>query len=68
MPRVLQTALRIAVEKRGVAVVVLPGDVALMPPKIELEHAKGFSLFMLKAILGGRGDEIVELAQTNLRR
>lgn len=30
-------------------------------------HAKGFSLFMLRAILSGRGDEIVELARTNLR-
>ncbi len=38
-----------------------------MPPKIELAHAKGFSLFMLRAILSGRGDEIVELARTNLR-
>ena len=38
-----------------------------MPPKIELAHAKGFSLFMLRAILSGRGDEIVELARTNLQ-
>jgi pyruvate dehydrogenase (quinone) len=39
-----------------------------MPPKIQLEQAKGFSLYMLKAIINGRGDELVELAQTNLRR
>ena len=39
-----------------------------LPPKITLEQAKGFSLFMLKAILNGRGDEIVELAETNLGR
>lgn len=32
------------------------------------EQAKGFSLFMLKAILNGRGDEVVELAKTNLFR
>jgi len=38
-----------------------------MPPKIQLEQAKGFSLYMLKAIINGRGDELVELAQTNLR-
>jgi pyruvate dehydrogenase (quinone) len=38
-----------------------------MPPKVELEQAKGFSLYMLRAILSGRGDEIVELAKTNLR-
>jgi pyruvate dehydrogenase (quinone) len=40
----------------------------IMPPKIKLEQAKGFSLFMLKAILSGRGDELLELAQTNLLR
>jgi pyruvate dehydrogenase (quinone) len=39
-----------------------------MPPAITAEMAKGFSLYMLKAILGGRGDEIVDLARTNLRR
>ncbi|MGF6920389.1 hypothetical protein OKW28_004586 [Paraburkholderia sp. 40] len=38
-----------------------------MPPKVELAHAKGFSLYMLRAILNGRGDEIVELARTELR-
>ena len=39
-----------------------------MPPAITAEMAKGFTLYMLKAILSGRGDEIVELARTNLRR
>jgi pyruvate dehydrogenase (quinone) len=38
-----------------------------MPPKIGAEQAKGFSLYMLRAILSGRGDEIVELARTNFR-
>lgn len=38
-----------------------------MPPAIKLEQAKGFSLYMLKAIMSGRGDEIIELARTNLR-
>ncbi|MBB5767392.1 pyruvate dehydrogenase (quinone) [Xanthomonas arboricola] len=39
----------------------------VMPPKIQLEQAKGFSLFMLKALINGRGDEVVDLARTNLR-
>ncbi|MDO5638399.1 MAG: ubiquinone-dependent pyruvate dehydrogenase [Neisseria sp.] len=39
----------------------------VMPPKIELAQAKGFSLFMLKAIMNGRGDEVVELLKTNWR-
>lgn len=38
-----------------------------LPPKIEWAHAKGFSLYMLRAVLNGRGDELVELAQTNFR-
>ena len=39
-----------------------------MPPTITLEQVKGFSLFMVKAVLSGRGDEIVDLAKTNLFR
>jgi pyruvate dehydrogenase (quinone) len=39
-----------------------------MPPSITVEMAKGFSLFMLKAVMSGRGDEIVDLAKTNLWR
>jgi pyruvate dehydrogenase (quinone) len=39
-----------------------------MPPTITLEQAKGFSLFALKAVLSGRGDEIVDLAEVNLLR
>lgn len=38
MPRVLEIAMRAAVEKRGVAVVVLPGDVALQQAIHEGEH------------------------------
>jgi pyruvate dehydrogenase (quinone) len=39
-----------------------------MPPTITLEQAKGFSLFMLKAVLSGRGEEIIDLAKINLFR
>jgi pyruvate dehydrogenase (quinone) len=39
-----------------------------MPPTITLEQMTGFSLFMLKAVLSGRGDEIIDLARTNLFR
>ncbi|HFT8006644.1 TPA: ubiquinone-dependent pyruvate dehydrogenase [Burkholderia cenocepacia] len=65
----VEHALRTAFEHDGPAVVdVVTSKYELaMPPKIELAHAKGFSLFMLRAILSGRGDEIVELARTNLR-
>ena len=39
-----------------------------MPPTITLGQAKGFSLFMMRAVLNGRGDEIIDLAKVNLIR
>jgi pyruvate dehydrogenase (quinone) len=39
-----------------------------MPPSIELKQALGFSLYIAKAVLNGRGDEIIDLAKTNLLR
>ena len=39
-----------------------------MPPTISLEQMTGFSLFMLKTVLSGRGDEIIDLARVNLFR
>lgn len=38
-----------------------------IPPKIKLAQAKGFSLYMLRTVLSGRGDEVMELIKTNLR-
>jgi pyruvate dehydrogenase (quinone) len=39
-----------------------------MPPSITLEMAKGFTLYMVKALISGRGDEIIDLARSNLWR
>src|ERR1700730_8022578 len=39
-----------------------------MPPTITAAQVKGFSLFTLKAVLSGRGDEIIDLAKINLFR
>ena len=39
-----------------------------MPPSVTVEMAKGFSLYMVRAIMNGRADEIVDLAKTNLWR
>ena len=47
--------------------VVARAEIA-MPPAINFEMAKGFTLFMVKAVLSGRGDEIIDLAKTNLWR
>ncbi len=37
-----------------------------MPPTIGVEQMKGFSLWVLRAIMSGRGDAVLDLAKTNL--
>jgi len=66
----LEPALREAFAHPGPALIdaMTAKQELVMPPKIELEQAKGFSLFALKATLNGRGDEVVALAETNLFR
>ena len=39
-----------------------------MPPSIKMDQMIGFSLYMIKAVLNGRGDEIIDLAKTNMFR
>ncbi len=39
-----------------------------MPPAVTVEMAKGFTLYMVKAVLNGRADEVIDLARTNLWR
>jgi len=39
-----------------------------MPPSIETAQVKGFGLYVMKAILSGRGDEVIDLAKSNLFR
>ncbi len=39
-----------------------------MPPSIERSVVKGFGLWLIKAVLSGKGDEIVDLARVNLFR
>lgn len=39
-----------------------------MPPTIDVSQALGFSLYAIKAVLSGRGDEVIDLARTNLFR
>jgi pyruvate dehydrogenase (quinone) len=39
-----------------------------MPPAVTMEMAKGFSLFMVKAVMSGRAGEVIDLARTNLWR
>jgi Thiamine pyrophosphate-requiring enzymes [acetolactate synthase, pyruvate dehydrogenase (cytochrome), glyoxylate carboligase, phosphonopyruvate decarboxylase] len=69
-PGELQDSVKKAFEHNGPALVdvVTSRQELSMPPTIELKQAVGFSLYMAKAVLSGRGDEIVDLAKTNLFR
>lgn len=37
-----------------------------IPPTITAEQVKGFSLWVLRAVMSGRGDEVIDVAKTNL--
>jgi pyruvate dehydrogenase (quinone) len=37
-----------------------------VPPILPPAQIKGFTLYMIKAVLNGKGDEVVDLAKTNL--
>jgi len=50
----------------GVLDVVTATQELSMPPTIEPAEIKGFSLWLLRAVMSGRGDEVIDLAKTNL--
>lgn len=39
-----------------------------IPPTIKFEQVKGFGLYAARTVLSGRGDELLELAHTNVVR
>ena len=59
-----------ALSIKGPALVEIPvpRQELSMPPTITYEEAKGFGLFMLRVVLNGRTDELIDLARVNLRR
>jgi len=69
-PADLRNAVAAALQHKGPAVV----DVAVnrtelaMPPTIKVDQAIGFNLWAMKAVLNGRGDEVLDLALTNIMR
>jgi len=69
-PEDLRTAIQEALSHDGPAMVeVLVNRQELsMPPTITAEQVKGFSLYMMRAVLSGKGDEVVDLAKSNLFR
>jgi len=66
----VEPMIRQALKYDGPALVEVPvsRQELSMPPTITFEQAKGFSLFMMRAVLSGRGDEIIDLAKVNLFR
>ena len=67
-PEQVKTLLSQALEHEGPALVdvTVNRQELAMPPTITLEQIKGFTLYMVKAVLNGKGDEVVDLAKTNL--
>jgi pyruvate dehydrogenase (quinone) len=67
-PADLKAAVSAAFKHNGPALVeavVNPTELS-MPPTINVEQAIGFNLWAVKAVLNGRGDEVIDLAVTNL--
>jgi len=69
-PNDLAGALRAAFDHRGSALVeVMTARQELsLPPTITFDEMKGFALYATRSVLSGRGDEVIELARTNVGR
>ncbi len=69
-PAELESVLRAALAHAGPVVVdaVVNREELSMPPHIEAAQAAGFSLYAVKALMSGRGSELLEMAKTNLLR
>jgi pyruvate dehydrogenase (quinone) len=69
-PSKIEPGLRAAFGHKGPAIVdvIVNRQELSLPPKIMLNRAVGFNLYAMRAILNGRGDEIIDLAETNLLR
>ena len=69
-PEELRPALTAVLAHEGPALVeaLVHRQELSMPPTISPEQALGFSLYLIRAVLSGRGDEVIDLARTNLLR
>jgi pyruvate dehydrogenase (quinone) len=69
-PDDLEGALQAALAHDGPALVeaVVARQELAIPPAITYEQVKGFTLYATRTILSGRGDELLDLADTNIRR
>jgi pyruvate dehydrogenase (quinone) len=69
-PGEVETAIAAALDHNGPVLIdaVVNRTELAMPPAVTLEMAKGFTLYMVKAVMSGRGDELIDLTRTNLWR
>ncbi len=69
-PQMLHQALKEAFEHDGPVLVdvVSARQELSMPPKTTLAEAHTFGMFLMKAVLDGRGSQLIDLAWTNLIR
>ncbi|MBA1204216.1 ubiquinone-dependent pyruvate dehydrogenase [Pseudomonas capeferrum] len=69
-PQDLKAALAAAFAHEGPVLVdvVSERQELIMPPEITAQNIKGFGLFMIRAVMDGRGKELVSLAKTHLLR
>jgi pyruvate dehydrogenase (quinone) len=69
-PADLKEAVTAAFQHEGPALVeaVVNRTELSMPPTIKLDQAVGFNLWALKAVLNGRGTELIDMALSNLVR
>ncbi|WP_068422324.1 ubiquinone-dependent pyruvate dehydrogenase [Janibacter terrae] len=66
----LETSLREAFAHDGPALVdvVTERQELTIPPAISAEQVKGFTLYALRTVMSGRGDELLDLSRANLRQ
>jgi pyruvate dehydrogenase (quinone) len=69
-PRELEGALAAALRHDGPALidVVTARQELVQPPKTTFSQAYAFNLFLLKAVMNGRANELIDLAKVNLWR
>ena len=68
VPEQVRPMLALALSHPGPALVevVVDRQELALPPSIKLDEVKGFSLFMMKAVINGRGSQVIDLLKTNL--
>ncbi|BBY16377.1 ubiquinone-dependent pyruvate dehydrogenase [Mycolicibacterium litorale] len=69
-PGDLEQAIADALAHDGPALVdvVVARQELTIPPAISAEQAKGFTVYAIRTILAGRGDELLDLVSTNVAR